>query len=84
MTSKKRPLRQRVWFWKPQWHWFGWGTLSPVHRSADEWDWHTIVFGWTITGRIIIAIRRCPQTGRCADVPVGPDWPYDQYDEGLS
>lgn len=71
----RRPLRQRIWFWRPQLHWFGWDTLSPVHRGADEWDWHTIVIGWTITGRLIIATCRCPQTGRCAGMELAPDWP---------
>lgn len=71
-----RPLRERVWFWRPSLHWFGWRTLSPVSTGGDEYDWHTIVLGWTITGRIIIATRRCPKRGRCAGAgPLAPDWP---------
>lgn len=82
-AAPRRPLRARVWFWKPQWHWFGKRTLIPFARGGDEWDWHTIVLGWTITGRVIIATRRCPGTGRCAEdfaeFGLRPDWPADPY-----
>jgi hypothetical protein len=67
-----------VWFWKPQWYWFGWRTLIPFSRGGDEWDWHTFVLGWTITGRVIIATHRCRGTGKCAEDfrEVGlVDWP---------
>lgn len=64
-----RFMRDRIWFWKPQWHWFGWRTLIPFSRGGDEYDWHTVVLGWTITGRIIFAVRPCPRTGRCAFPP---------------
>lgn len=77
--TAKRPLLARVWFWKPQWYWRGWSTLVPFYRGGDQWDWHTIALGWTITGRVIIATRRCPQTGRCAGAEIGPDWPNDPY-----
>lgn len=79
----QRPLRARVWFWKPQWYWHGWSTLVPFFRGGDEYDWHTIVLGWTITGRIIIATRHCPGTGRCAEAaPMGlADWPLSMYSE---
>ena len=80
--STKRPLSHRVWFWKPQLHWFGWRTLVPFYRGGDEWDWHTIVLGWTITGRVIFATRRCSGDGRCGDIEVlAPDWPADPYAE---
>jgi hypothetical protein len=77
----RRPLRERVWFWRPEWYWFGWQTLLPFYKGGDEWDWHTIVLGWTITGRVIIATRRCPQTGKCAGTELGPDWPADPYSD---
>ncbi|KQP63121.1 hypothetical protein [Nocardioides sp. Leaf285] len=64
-----RSWRDRVWFWKPQWHWWGWRTLVPVFRGGDQHNWHTICLGWTITGRVIIATRPCPGTGRCDDGP---------------
>jgi hypothetical protein len=72
----KRPITERVWFWKPSWYWYGWRTLVPFSTGGDEWDWHTIVLGWTITGRIIIATRQCPRTGKCTP---DPDWPHE-YD----
>lgn len=80
----RRPIRARVWFWKPCWYWHGWTTLIPFFRGGDEYDWHTIGFGWTVTGRVIIATRRCPQTGRCDparndDYELAPDWPVGGY-----
>jgi hypothetical protein len=51
--------RSRVWFWKPQRYWFGWKTLVPVYRGHDEHSRWTIMLGWTITGRIIIALWDC-------------------------
>ncbi len=74
----RRPLRTRIWFWKPQWHWFGPKTLLPFGTGGDEFDWHTIVLGWSITGRAIIAVRRCPGTGKCADLDYEmAEWPVD-------
>lgn len=83
----KRPITERVWFWKPSWYWFGPRTLVPFATGSDEWGWHTIVLGWTITGRVIIAWRQCPRTGKCAepgmiDDPnwnVEAEWPADPY-----
>lgn len=63
----RRPLRTRVWFWKPELHWYGWRTLHPWFTGGDEHDWHTICLGWNFTGRIIIATRACPGTGTCAE-----------------
>lgn len=83
----KRPLRQRIWFYKPELHWYGWSTLNPIMTGGDEYDWHTIVLGWTITGRIVIATRHCPGTGKCqedAEEYGGlTDWPVEKwtYDE---
>jgi hypothetical protein len=79
-VSERRPWRSRVWAYGPQWHWFGWRTLSPIHRGGDEYDWHTIVLGWTVTGRLIIATRHCPGTGRCAELAAEfglTDWPTE-------
>lgn len=63
----RRPLRSRIWFWRPQWHWHGWSTLLPWFTGGDEYDWHTVGFGWTVTGRVIIATRHCPATGKCRE-----------------
>lgn len=49
----------RIWFWKPQWHWFGWRTLVPFMYGHDQYARRTILFGWTVTGRIIIALWDC-------------------------
>jgi hypothetical protein len=83
----RRPLLARIWFWGPQWYWFGWRTLIPFSQGGDEWDWHTIVLGWTITGRAIIATHRCRGTGKCAEdyreVGLRPDWPADPYGQDV-
>lgn len=81
----RRPIRTRIWFWKPQWYWHGWRTLIPFFRGGDEYDWHTICLGWTITGRVIIATRHCPGTGRCADLDYElTDWPIPHGCEGCT
>lgn len=48
-----------MWFWKPQWHWFGWKTLVPFAYGHDEYARRTLLFGWTITGRAIFAVWGC-------------------------
>ncbi len=53
-----RHLAPRVWFWSPQWYWYGWRTLIPVYFGGDEYNRLTVVLGWTITGRIIVALSR--------------------------
>lgn len=52
-------LKNRIWFWKPQWYWFGWKTLVPLYYGHDEFARRTFMFGWTITGRVIIAVWNC-------------------------
>lgn len=47
-----------VWCWRPQWYWYGWPTLFPIYFGWDEYDRRTIMLGWTITGRIIVAVGR--------------------------
>lgn len=47
-----------VWFWTPCWYWHGWRTLLPVQRGGDEYGRRTLIFGWTVTGRVIVAISR--------------------------
>jgi hypothetical protein len=78
-SAPRRPWRARVWFWKPSWYWHGWKTLVPFFTGGDEFDWHTVCLGWTITGRVIIATRPCPRTGRCADAGPLATWPVDAY-----
>lgn len=49
----------KIWFWKPSWHWHGWTTLVPFVYGHDEYARRTAMFGWTITGRVIIALWGC-------------------------
>lgn len=46
---------RRVWFYRPQWYWFGWHTLLPVYLGGDEHGRRTLMFGWTFTGRVVVA-----------------------------
>lgn len=52
-------MQSRIWFWKPCWYWFGWKTLIPFLYGHDQYARRTLLFGWTITGRIIIAVWGC-------------------------
>lgn len=49
----------RIWFWRPQWHWFGPLTLIPFNYGHDEYARRVLVFGWTVTGRVLIAVWGC-------------------------
>lgn len=55
----KAAKKPRVWFWKPQWHWFGPRTLSPILPGHDEFGRRCVVLGWSVTGRVIIALWYC-------------------------
>lgn len=69
-------MADRVWFWGPQWHWFGWKTLSPFQYGHDEYARRVLVFGWTVTGRILIAVWGCGSQ-ECIDEAAGrqeDDW----------
>lgn len=46
---------RRVWFYRPQWYWHGWKTFLPFMLGHDEYAHRVLVFGWTITGRMLIA-----------------------------
>lgn len=48
----------RIWFWAPSWYWHGWSTLLPVHMGGDEYGRRTLMLGWTVTGRMIVAVSR--------------------------
>lgn len=49
----------RIWFWKPQRYWFGWQTLIPFLYGHDEHARRVLCFGWTFTGRVLIAVWGC-------------------------
>lgn len=55
--------RSRIWFWRPQIYWHGWSTLLPFYRGHDEYNYLTVMLGWTFTGRIIIATNKCKDPG---------------------
>ena len=48
-----------IYFWKPQWYWYGWRTLIPFFMGEDPDGKRTAVFGWTITGRMIVRLWKC-------------------------
>ena len=50
---------ERFWFYKPEMYWHGISTLSPIAIGHDDYARHTLMLGWTITGRIIIALGDC-------------------------
>lgn len=57
--SPKHRKIGRVWVWGPDWYWHGWRTLLPVWSAGDEYGRRTLVLGWTLTGRMIIALWIC-------------------------
>jgi hypothetical protein len=64
MMSASATLRQarsgaRAWFYKPEWYWHGPRTLWPFRYGHDEYARRTFLFGWTITGRVVIALWDC-------------------------
>lgn len=59
----------RVWFYRPEWYWFGWRTLIPFWLGGDEFNRRTVVFGWSITGQIVIALWSFPLADDGGDHP---------------
>ena len=49
----------RIWFLRPQWYWYGWSTLIPFYYGHDQYARRVLAFGWTVTGRIYIAVWNC-------------------------
>lgn len=49
----------RIWFWKPQLHWFGWKTLAPFTYGHDQYARRVLCIGWTVTGRVLVAVWGC-------------------------
>jgi hypothetical protein len=56
----------RIWFYSPQLYWHGWSTLLPVASGHDDYARKTVMLGWTLTGRMIIALGDCGQP-ECRD-----------------
>jgi hypothetical protein len=68
-------MTDRIWFYKPNLYWHGWRTFVPVFFGTDEFERHTVVLGWTVTGRVVIA-RKNPCPGGC--------WMWVDTDEDVS
>lgn len=51
--------KHRVWAYRPEWYWWGWSTLLPINLSHDELARRTLMLGWTLTGRVVIALWPC-------------------------
>lgn len=63
--KSRRPLRTRVWFYRPG-DWLpGWRLVT---MGGDEHDWHTVVVGSRVTGAVVFATRLCPGTGKCSEM----------------
>jgi len=59
LAEVKALPKARIWFYRPQWYWFGWETLLPVQVGHDDCARRVLTLGWTITGRINIALGYC-------------------------
>lgn len=59
MNLEEARKKYRIWFWKPQWYWFGPRTLVPFMIGHDEYARRTLLLGWTVTGRAIIPLWDC-------------------------
>lgn len=49
----------RVWVYRPEWYWYGWRTLIPFTYGHDEYARRVLVFGWSITGQVCLAVWGC-------------------------
>lgn len=81
-TAELRALQKaesKVWFWRPSWYWFGWGTLVPIYVGHDDFARRTLLLGWSVTGRVIIALWPCGEKD-CYDDTL--DW--DKYMRSVS
>jgi len=50
---------RRVWFYRPEWYWYGFRTLIPFSYGHDEFACRVLVFGWSFTGQVCIAVWGC-------------------------
>ena len=82
----RRPWKERVWFYKPEFYWYSWRGLKPIWFGDDEFHWKTIVIGWNPTGQIVIALRpfkpkECEDSGCSEFMPTDyPGWPITVHD----
>jgi hypothetical protein len=73
-----RAAGPRVWFYKPEWRWWGWEDLVPFWTGHDEYSRNTFVIGWPITGRIIVARGWCGDRD-CYEQSVA--WLAEEWDD---
>lgn len=55
----RKHRKSRMWLYAPSLHWHGLSTLLPICFGHDEFSRRTVMIGWTITGRLVIATRYC-------------------------
>lgn len=72
---RRCPCRRTPWFYKPSWYWYGWQTLLPITLGNDEYHRRDIVFGWTVTGRMIIPLWHFNEEKCDPEFPCGPICP---------
>jgi len=52
-------LGRRWWFYRPQVYWQSWKSLLPVGFGFDEYGRKVCVLGWSVTGKICLALWLC-------------------------
>lgn len=72
--------KRRIWLYKPELFWDGWRTLIPFGFSHDEYSRETLILGWVITGRAIIALRYCGDAECYAQSVEYLDWLVENPD----
>ena len=70
-NAPRFPVTERIWFYRPEWYWYGWKTLIPIWRGHDDQARWTVVLGWTITGQIVIAVKDCGSVSCMIDAADG-------------
>lgn len=78
--KNRKDTPPKIWLWLPELYWYGPKCLIPVFLGGDEFNRHTIVLGWPITGYIIIAYRKCPGLPKCdcLEAENEENLPYDR------
>jgi hypothetical protein len=81
----KRPLRERIWFYKPEWPKGDEGFVFkhdfvPFHLGDDEYHWRTWVFGTNLTGQIVFAAYEFECDDEWCRPSDYPGWPVTMYE----
>ncbi len=64
-----RPLRTRVWFYRPT---LNRGRWSPLRFGDDEYHYKTLVLGWEWTGQVVVALWEFDNADCDEFCPVNP------------